>query len=256
MFKKIQIEDLSYRYSADDKNVLEDLQLEIPNDEIISILGNNGSGKTTFLLALLKRILPNTGSVRYQNEQGREEDNIIVGYLPQIEKLPYGYTVHEYVLLGRFPFISLFKAPSKEDEMAAEEALRALNIDGMRGKFLHELSGGELQKVRIARLLTQKADILLMDEPANHLDLKNRRELLQIIKRIKDSTKAIVFTTHDPNDAIEIADRVLILKEGRIVVYDRMEAALKVKHLQEAFEIPFEIQKINSHLYITTKNDR
>ncbi|HAF61340.1 MAG TPA: ABC transporter ATP-binding protein [Anaerolineaceae bacterium] len=250
MIKKLEICDLSYRYAEEDHSALQDITLNVTNDNIVAILGNNGSGKTTLLLLVLKKYIPQRGAIHFLNEKDGTENEIRIGYLPQIEKTPYGFTVSEYVMMGRYPHVGWLNMPDERDREISHSVIHELQIEKLEKKHLGDLSGGELQKVRIARLLAQEPDILLMDEPANHLDLKNRRELLEIIRNLKDENKIILFTTHDPNDAVEIANQVLLMKDGCVVAYGQTHTVMRQDNLQKTFDIPIKLQKINKKTVI------
>lgn len=246
MINKLEICSLSYHYPEEEHSAIQDVSLDVSDDTITAILGNNGSGKTTLLLLVLKKILPQKGMIQYRSDNRNGEQGIHVGYLPQIEKTPYGFTVMEYVMMGRYPYIGWLKMPNEYDREISHRVINYLHIEKLGKKKLGDLSGGELQKVRIARLLAQEPDILLMDEPANHLDLKNRRELLDIISGIKDEKKIILFTTHDPNDAVEIADQVVLMREGKIIASGNTMNVIKKDELQKTFDTPINIQHINN----------
>ncbi len=250
MINKLEITNLSYRYPDEDHSALQDVSLDVINDNIVAILGNNGSGKTTLLLLILKKILPQKGMIQYRSDNGNGEQKIHVGYLPQIEKIPYGFTVIEYVMMGRYPYIGWLNMPDENDQEISYRVIRDLHIEKLSKKRLGDLSGGELQKVRIARLLTQEPDVLLMDEPANHLDLKNRRELLDIIATLKDEKKIIFFTTHDPNDAIGVANQVLLMKEGKVVAFGQTNTVIQQDNLQKTFDIPIKLQQFNKKMMV------
>ncbi len=255
MIQNIDIKKLHFRYRINESFVLNDISLEIQNDTIIAILGNNGSGKTTLLLTLLKRLIPTSGTIDFVNIDKKNENEIRIGYLPQIEKIPFGFTVEEYVLLGRFQQVNMFHIPSKNDLKITQEILKELEIEWMQYKKISDLSGGELQKVRIARIMAQEPDIFLLDEPANHLDLQNRRELLSIIqKKMKKNKKIVIFTTHDPNDALAIAKQVLLMNKGIVIQFGETKTIMQKDLLQKTFEIPIQIQKIEGKTVILTEN--
>lgn len=226
--------------------------MDIHNDTIVAVLGNNGSGKTTLLLTLLKRLIPTAGTVSFINDDDQDEHPIRIGYLPQIEKIPFGFTVEEYALLGRFPHVGMFHVPNEEDLSVTQRILRELEIEGMQHKKIYDLSGGELQKVRIARTLVQEPDIFLLDEPANHLDLRNRQELLSMIKKMKKDQKIIIFTTHDPNDALAIAEKVLLMHKGTTIEFGETKSVMQKELLQKTFDIPIQIQQIEEKTIILT----
>lgn len=250
MIDTIQIHDLSFRYADEERLVLQGVDVRISADQIVAVLGNNGSGKTTLLLMLLQRLLPQQGQILFSGENGGDGSPYRIGYLPQIEKVPFGFTIQEYILMGRFPWIERFHMPEKADQDKVHEVMEQLDILPMARKHLQDVSGGELQKVRIARMLAQEPDLFLMDEPANHLDLKNRVELLKIIKMLKDNKKIVIFTTHEPNDAVEIADQVLLMRQGHKIAFGETRRVLNQETLQKTFDIPITIQMVKQKPYI------
>ncbi len=250
MITTIQIRNLSFHYTGEERLVLQGVDARIGGDQIVAVLGNNGSGKTTLLLMLLQRLLPQQGEISFLGEDGVIGTHLRIGYLPQIEKVPFGFTTQEYILMGRFPWIERFHMPEKADQDKVYEVMQELDILHMARKHLKDVSGGELQKVRIARMLAQDPDLFLMDEPANHLDLKNRVELLKIIKKLKEDKKIVIFTTHDPNDAVEIADRVLLMRQGQKIAFGETRRVLNQQTLQETFDIPITIRMVKRKPYI------
>ncbi len=252
MISNIFVNEIFYRYRREEDYVLNNVSLDIQNDTIVAVLGNNGSGKTTLLLTLLKRLIPTAGTIDFVNKDDRDEHPIRIGYLPQIEKIPFGFTIEEYVLLGRFPHIGVFHVPTEEDLSITQKVLGELEIEGMQRRKIYDLSGGELQKVRIARTLVQEPDIFLLDEPANHLDLRNRQELLSMIKKMKKDRKIIIFTTHDPNDALAIAEKVLLMHKGKAIEFGETKAVMQKELLQKTFDIPIQIKQIEEKIIILT----
>ena len=250
MINAIKIQNLTFHYANDERLVLRDVDIQVQKDQIVAVLGNNGSGKTTLLLMLLKRQFPQAGDILFIGENGEKETQVRIGYLPQIEKVPFGFTIEEYVLMGRFPLIGRFSMPERRDYDKVRDIMDDLGITPMAHKNLKDVSGGELQKVRIARMLVQEPDLFLMDEPANHLDLKNRVELLKIIQKLKENKKIVIFTTHDPNDAVEIADQVLLMRKGRKIAFGETRHVLNQQTLQENFDIPVTIHMVKEKPYI------
>ena len=245
MIQAIEIKNLSYRYRDDERNVLNEVSLTIKNNSIVSILGNNGSGKTSLLMLLLGKLLPKSGKIEYLHSTTEKEEKAKIGYLPQIEEIPFGFSVEEYVMMGRFPLVGRFHIPDETDREQTRRTLEGLGILELKTKKLQEVSGGELQKVRIARLLIQKPDIFLMDEPANHLDLKNRAELLKIIKKMINDKKIIIFTTHEPHDSLEIADQVLMLKEGETIAFGSTHEVFNESNLEKTFGLAIRLFKVD-----------
>ncbi len=225
------------------------MDVRISADQIVAVLGNNGSGKTTLLLMLLQRLLPQQGQILFSGENGAMDRPIASDIYPRSKKCRSDLPFRRHID-GAFPWIERFHMPEKADQDKVHEVMEQLDILPMARKHLQDVSGGELQKVRIARMLAQEPDLFLMDEPANHLDLKNRVELLKIIKKLKDNKKIVIFTTHEPNDAVEIADQVLLMRQGHKIAFGETRRVLNQETLQKTFDISITIQMVKQKPYI------
>ncbi|GAB6147253.1 ABC transporter ATP-binding protein [Desulfocicer niacini] len=215
----ISMDHVSYGYS--EKSVLNDIHLTFKKGEIVSLLGPNGSGKTTLLKVLMGLCHPRKGEVclggRPVSEIGTKALARRIAYVPQTHKLSFAYRVMDMVLMGRMPHKPFFFQYSKEDEVEALKALERLSIAHLKNRPYTEVSGGERQLTLIARALAQGADVLVMDEPVNGLDYGNQIRLLGQIADLADNGYTFIKTTHFPEHAIWISDRVVMLKEGRVV---------------------------------------
>lgn len=184
MDKILSLQAIHFRYHLGDPNVLTDLSLDIPAGKITAILGPNGTGKTTLLHILLGLLKPDQGEVKVSGKSHREyskqELSQLIGLVPQLESIPFNFSVFEYVLLGRSPYLKPFQLPGKEDLRITEGSLEAAGIQHLANKPVNELSGGERQLVQISRVLTQQTRILLLDEPTAHLDLENQNRILSL----------------------------------------------------------------------------
>ena len=211
----ITVKDLSYAYG--DREVLREIEFYVNYGETLFIVGPNGSGKTT-LLKCLANILKPKGAIYIEGQEllqlPRREIAKRIGYLPQRGEVS-NLTVFDAILLGRKPYMSW--GPSQRDLKIVNEIVDALELKDLALRRLTELSGGELQKVLIARALVQEPKIILLDEPTNNLDLKNQVEIMKLLKRIViERGVAAIITTHDLNLAALYADKIIMLKEGRI----------------------------------------
>ncbi|MBM3136795.1 MAG: ABC transporter ATP-binding protein [Chloroflexi bacterium] len=219
----LTIKNLSFSYQPKSKFVLRDFSCEIPLGSRIAILGLNGSGKSTFLNLLLGMLTPDSGSIKLQNSstiQDLSSVNGAVGYLPQLENIPFDYLVHEYVMLGRLSHIPLFSVPNENDQDIVRKVLDSLKMADFYQKRLREISGGELQRVRLARILAQEPEIILMDEPATHLDIKNKRSLYKLINELSNEGKTLIYSSHDPLEISNTSDYCVLMsqtKETRLV---------------------------------------
>lgn len=212
----LTVENLSYCYGA--TRVLDGVSFSAPLGALTVILGRNGCGKSTLLKALAGINPVRRGSVKIGGHDlallsGAERASL-VGYLPQFHQTVFPFSVEDVVLTGRAAYV--LSTPSRIDRDKARLAIADVGIEHLAQRPYSELSGGERQMVMIARVLAQNPRVILLDEPASHLDLANQRRLFAIIGRITAGGTAVVAVLHDPNMAFLNADRVIFLKEGRI----------------------------------------
>lgn len=210
------VENLEFSYPK--KDVLKDIGLSIEEGDCLAILGTNGAGKSTILKCLNKILKPRRGTV-YINDRDTSELKGVelaknIAYVPQNHDASRN-TVFDTVLLGRKPYISW--DVGENDMKIVSDILALLNLEDYSMCYTDELSGGELQKVVIARALAQQPKILLMDEPTSNLDLRNQMEVLKIVEEIIKKQKiSVVVTMHDLNLALRFANKFLLLKEGEL----------------------------------------
>lgn len=237
----IAIENLVFKYGDGHEMVIEDFSCKIPLGKKVAVLGLNGSGKSTILNLLLGIFKPKKGSILLCNSSishSLSNLNGEIGYLPQLENIPFDYSVKDYALLGRLPYIDLFSLPTEKDKQFVEDVLESLSMSDLINKKLREISGGELQRVRLARILIQDPEIILMDEPATHLDIKNKVSLYKLISHLSEQGKTIFFSSHDPIESMGYSDYCILLNKNRrtrLVKSD--EPGLKAL-LSDYFETP------------------
>ncbi len=210
------IEARNLRFSYGEREVLRGISLEVGEGEFVSILGPNGAGKST-LLKCLAGILRCDGVFlkdRPLKDYSPRELSRILAYVPQRVE-PGFLTVFDTVLLGRRPYMGL--TPSEKDLEVVEEALKRLGIEDLALKRTNEISGGELQKVSIARALAQEPEILLMDEPTNNLDLKSQLEVMRLARDFAKEGRTVIVVMHDVNLALRFAKRFVFMKDGKII---------------------------------------
>jgi iron complex transport system ATP-binding protein len=196
----------------------EALDLVLEPGQVLAILGPNGGGKTTLLKTLLGLIPPLAGEVRV-NGKGIAQLSVrerarLIGYVPQIHSGAFAFTVEEVVLMGRSAHASLFTAPSRSDHAVARAAIDRLGIADLADRPYTMISGGERQLALIARALAQQAQFVLLDEPTASLDFGNQGKVMREVRRLAASGLAIALATHDPNQALHIADHALLIKDG------------------------------------------
>ena len=212
----LSVDGVEFAYRS--RKVLNNIKFEVKRGEVVSILGVNGAGKSTLLKCINKILKPKRGTILIDNFDIRQLDNLElakkVSYVPQRAEGNY-MTVFDAVLLGRKPHIKW--EVSDRDIEITHKVLKLLNLEDYALRYTNELSGGELQKVIIARALVQEPQILLLDEPTNNLDLKNQLEVMRIIRDISKSQNiASIVVMHDLNLALRYSDKFIMLKDGVI----------------------------------------
>jgi iron complex transport system ATP-binding protein len=215
----MRAEGIFFTYSG--SPVLSDISFCLEKGRIVSLLGPNGSGKSTLLKVLLGISRPRSGSIFFEGKLieriGARELAKRIAYVPQTHRMTFAYTVLDVVLMGRTPHKSFLSRCTKKDYDIALHCLDRLSISHLRDRSYTELSGGERQLAIIARALTQGADTLVMDEPANGLDFGNQVRLLDRIADLAREGYTFVMSTHFPDHALWIADQVIMLHGGRVV---------------------------------------
>ena len=214
----LEIRDLSFRYSSRAPLVLDGVNLTLRDGEIGVLLGKNGSGKTTLFKNILGIQKPQSGSIRFDGEDllsmKRRERARRIAYVPQ--SIHFGaLSVFDTVLMGRVAYFG-YKA-GREDEAAVETILKDMRLEDFAARNVEELSGGERQKIAIARALAQEPRLLVFDEPTGNLDIANEQLILSEARRLaREKGIAILTSLHDLNQALELGDRFFLMKDGKI----------------------------------------
>ena len=214
----LEIRDLRFRYSAHAPWVLDGVDLTLRDGEIGILLGRNGSGKTTLFKNILGIKKPESGSIRFDGEDllsmKRRERARRIAYVPQ--SIHFGaLSVFDTVLMGRVSYFG-YKA-GREDEAAVEEILREMKLEDYAARNVEELSGGERQKIAIARALAQEPRLLVFDEPTGNLDIANEQLIVEEARRAaREKGIGILISLHDLNRALELGDRFFLMKGGKI----------------------------------------
>ena len=215
----IELNDLYCGYGAED--VLQNISLKAAAGEFLSITGPNGCGKSTLLKAIA-RLLPYRGSILINSKEinsfSQKDLAKHIALLGQASPLYFPYTVYDTVAMGRYAHSKgWFGSLDKTDKTVIENALCTLNLDGIRNELISELSGGQLQRVFLARTLAQDPRIILLDEPTNHLDIKNQITLLDHLTAwVKEGDRTIIAVFHDLNLALRYSTAAVLMAEGTI----------------------------------------
>jgi len=215
----IEIKNISFSYGK--KEVVKDVSFTAQAGECVGILGQNGSGKSTLITCLNKIRTPKSGSVNIGEhdilKMNRAETARHIAYVSQKNEISQ-MTVFDSVLLGRKPYIKW--AISQEDIDICEETIEMMGLSEYKLRYMDELSGGEVQKVMLARALVQQPRLLLLDEPTNNLDPKNQYEMLALVQQLtKERNISTMIVLHDLSLALRYCDRFLFLRSGEIYKY-------------------------------------
>ena len=216
----MEIKNISYHYKGGPK-VLKDVSFTVEPGQFLAILGNNGVGKSTLLKCFNHILKPDAGEVLLDGEnllamRPRETAKRVAFVSQSVPSTQM--TVHDVVMLGRRPYMKW--GFTEHDHNIVHDAMHRMDVEDMRGRFLSQLSGGEKQKVVLARALAQQPKVLLLDEPTSALDIQNQYHVLKMVRDIchKDQITAIV-VIHDLNLALRFCDRFLLLKDGQVYRY-------------------------------------
>lgn len=213
------------RAGYDGREVVRAVSTDVPRGSWLAIVGPNGAGKST-LLKTMAGLLPGAGQVlvdgRAVDTLSRKEKARQIGYAPQDPVLPGGLTVTDYALLGRTPHLGPLARESAADLSIVDSVLTRLDLTGLAGRKLATLSGGERQRTVLARVLTQQARLLLLDEPTTGLDIGHAQTMLELIDRLRrEDGTTVVSTLHDLTFAAQYAEHVLLLSGGEVVAAGR-----------------------------------
>ncbi len=240
----LKVENLNFSYKK--HLVLEGIDFTVGAGEMVAILGLNGSGKSTLLKAVGRIAGLRTGTVTIADQDlealSRPELARLIGYLPQ-KSQGEPVTVYDAVLLGRKSHLGLIPAP--RDLEIVDETLRYFELEELAFRSTGELSGGELQKVLIARAIVQEPKLLLLDEPINHLDLYNQLEVMNIIRRLVAERRIIaLIVSHDLNTALRYCDKFILLRDKRLYACGRRDI-ITPRTIQRVFRVKTTITQID-----------
>jgi iron complex transport system ATP-binding protein len=221
------------------KEIVHGVSFEVSRGEFVCVIGANGCGKTTVLKNLLGLSRPFGGDVRMDGkstiDMADAERARHFAYIPQAHTPPFPFTVADVVILGRTPYINRLATISEKDKTIAYRALRQMSIEHLANETYTKLSGGQQQLVLIARALAQQPDLLVMDEPTASLDFGNQQLVLSQMKELSRMGMSVLMVTHDPDDALFCADKVVIMEEGNIIDIGTPSEVITTENLQRIY---------------------
>jgi iron complex transport system ATP-binding protein len=235
-------QEITLRYDRDSPAVLRQFTLTVYPGEMVGVLGPNGSGKSTLVRALSRTLRPAEGAVvladadLYTAVSARAAARQI-GTVPQNAPVAFDFTVREVVEMGRAPHVGtgLFAGPSAADARIVDEAMRSVGVSELAARTASSLSGGELQRVLLARALAQEPSVILLDEPTASLDIRHQSEVLGLVRRLAREGKAVLAVLHDLNLTASYCDRVVLLNKGAIVAQGTPAEVLTAEHIAEVY---------------------
>ncbi len=241
----VKADCLEFGYS--DTKILNQVTLDVAAGECLSIIGPNGAGKSTLVKCIVGLLSPQKGRVEIEDENlaDMKMRDIArkVGYVPQSQLSLFPLKVFDMVLLGRRPHLS-WKS-SEKDLNKVLESMKVLKVEDLAMRNFNEISGGQQQKVIIARALAQETTILLLDEPISNLDIKHQLEVMELIKRLSEEYRITsIMVVHDLNIAARYSDKIAMMNAGQIVAYGTPEQVLTKENIQEVYDVEVEIGSI------------
>jgi iron complex transport system ATP-binding protein len=228
-----------------DRLVGEGLDVGLAEGEVLALLGPNGGGKTTLLKTLLGLLPPRGGEVRFGGRslasRSIAERARLLAYVPQSHVATFAFPVETIVLMGRTAHGGLFSRPTSKDRDVAAGALERFGIAHLAGRPYTMISGGERQLVLLARALAQEPRFIVLDEPTASLDFGNQGKVMREIRALAASGHGVLFTTHDPNQALRLADRAFLLRAGTRVTDGPVHAVLTQQNLEALYGAPVRV---------------
>jgi iron complex transport system ATP-binding protein len=239
---KLAINDVSW--SVDQRKIVDRVLLNVQPGEFVGLLGPNGSGKSTLLRTIYRLLKPDAGLITLDGDnlwqmdarQAAQRTAVVT----QERGSEFEFTVHEIVMMGRNPHKGLFDRDTRGDFALVETALRQVNLLDFAGRSFHTLSGGEKQRVLVARALAQQAKLLVLDEPTNHLDIRYQLEILALVKGLGVTSLAAL---HDLNLAAHYCDRIFLLHEGKICAAGSPVAVLQPALIRQVYGVDAHVER-------------
>jgi len=241
----LEATELTVHYPNAPEPALDSVTMVVPRGSFYAVLGPNGSGKSTLLRALLGMVSHATGRAHVSGRPISNWDRRALareaGVVPQSESLAFPITVRELVAMGRYPYLGALQSETPTDREAISKAMQMCDIELLAHRFLSTLSGGEIQRTRLARAFAQEPNILVLDEPTTSLDVRHEMEILELLRVSADRGMTIFLITHHLDLAARFADRMLLLDRGRVAAEGEPREVLEEETLQRVYGWPISV---------------
>ena len=237
--------ELRVHYPNAPAPALDSVSVTVPRGSFYAVLGPNGSGKSTRLRALLGMVSHAAGQTHVFGRPVSDWDRRALareaGVVTHSESLAFPITVRELVAMGRYPYLGALQSETPTDKEAISKAMRMCDIENLAQRFLSTLSGGEIQRTRVARALAQEPNVLLLDEPTASLDVRHEMEILELLRASADDGMTVFLITHHLDLAARFADRLLLLDRGRVAAEGQPQEVLREETLKRVYEWPISV---------------
>lgn len=233
------------------KQVLKGIDFSLKDKEFVGIIGPNGSGKSTFLKCLYRVQKPTSGKISFNgrllDELSYRESALQLAVVAQHNNYSFDFSVLEVVLMGRAPHKKMLERDNADDYIIAHKALSVVGLAGFEKRSFSSLSGGEQQRVILARALTQQTECLVLDEPTNHLDIKYQLQIMDIVKSLN---LTVVAAMHDLNIAAMYCDRLVAIKNGQVVGIGTPRDLLQESFIYDTYDIRCQVDMVNGRINV------
>ncbi len=247
--KKLKVEKLTYDIGG--TRILKDITFDVEENTFVGVIGPNGSGKSTMLKSIYGVNKPSGGNIYFEGEDllkiSSKDRAKKIAVLAQESGGQFDFSVQQVVEMGRYPHKNTLENYSKHDLEIVDRVLYEMKLDNYRERSFNTLSGGEKQRVLIARLLVQESKFIILDEPTNHLDIGHQIEIMNIIKKMGVTVLSAI---HDMNMAAIYCDKLVIMKKGEVITQGSVEETLTSEMLKDLFNVEAEIHDLKGRKHV------
>jgi iron complex transport system ATP-binding protein len=251
----VKVNGITFAYNG--KNTLDGIDLECAKGEFIGLIGPNGSGKTTLLRCINGVLKPKVGTIFVE---GKNIDKMkikeiarVCANVPTDAAEDLTLTVHEFVFLGRYPYVSGMWWESKDDEEIVDKAIATFKLEALVNRRLNELSSGEQARVLLAKAVVQRPQVMLVDEPSAHLDLRYKMEVMEELHALSRTGITVITASHDLNLMSRFCDRVLLIGQGKIVSFGLPGDVMTEENIREVYGVEVKVFREDDEIYAIPK---